>query len=109
MKNHVFPAPDGGETLRYRPNLRRRDVSRAASRRSRHRRYKGEFNHGRSLAKLAKVFVQLLVCAIVAALIGVILLEAAAGCGSTIYHEDGTTTQLGCIFIPHETTYGRWK
>lgn len=109
MKNHVFPAPVRGEALRYRPNLRRRDVSRAASRRSRHRRYRREFNHGKSLAKLAKVFVQLLVCAIVAALIGVVLLEAAAGCGSTVYHEDGTITQRGCIFIPHETTYGRWK
>ena len=57
---------------------------------------------------LSKFF---LVCAIIVftCIFGLAIVNAAIGCGQTVYHDNGTWETLDCLYIPYETKTGFWR
>jgi hypothetical protein len=42
------------------------------------------------------------------ALVALVLIEWAVGCGEITYHADGTWVTNECVFIPHKQARGEW-
>ena len=42
------------------------------------------------------------------ALVALVLVEWAVGCGEVTYHADGTWTTNECAFLPHKQARGEW-
>ena len=46
--------------------------------------------------------------ALFSALVALVLIEWAVGCGEITYHADGTWTTNECAFLPHKQARGEW-
>ena len=66
------------------------------------------YNQQPRWVRLMNVFACFIAVMLMYLLFMVVIVEFATGCGTTLYHDNGTWETLDCAFIPYTPTKGTW-